>query len=82
MFVYTSDPIQILNSHIAVTSNGVPYRDMTADKVNDGIVNIQGYADNCGCCAALQRPALVQLTLDKTYLVEKILVLGRTDQGA
>ncbi|KAH3802039.1 hypothetical protein DPMN_155706 [Dreissena polymorpha] len=73
-----ADPIQILNSHIAVTSYGYQY--WTADKVNDGIVNIQGIADNCGCCAALLRPAWVQVTLDKTYLVEKILVLGRTDQ--
>ncbi|XP_052224304.1 uncharacterized protein LOC127839952 [Dreissena polymorpha] len=76
-------PIQIPNSHIAVTSKGVPYTgpywNLTADKVIDGIGNDQGYAVNCGCCAALERPAWVQLTLDKTYLVEKILVLGRTD---
>ncbi|KAH3802113.1 hypothetical protein DPMN_155782 [Dreissena polymorpha] len=55
---------------------------MTADKVNDGIVNNRGWADDCRCCAALERPSLVQLTLDKTYLVEKILVLGRTDRSA
>ncbi|XP_052224315.1 receptor-type tyrosine-protein phosphatase F-like [Dreissena polymorpha] len=74
-----ADPIQILNSSITVNSSGLPWLDMTADKVNDGIENNRGKADNCGCCAALQRPAWVQLTLDKTYLVEKIVVLGRQD---
>ncbi|KAH3781999.1 hypothetical protein DPMN_159910 [Dreissena polymorpha] len=55
---------------------------MTAKNVNDGIVNNQGKADACGCCAALERPSWVQLKLNKTYLVEKILVYGRTDYGA
>ncbi|KAH3782094.1 hypothetical protein DPMN_160005 [Dreissena polymorpha] len=55
---------------------------MTADNVNDGIVYYTDYADNCGCCAVLKRPSSVQLTLDKTYLVEKILVFGRTEKSA
>ncbi|XP_052281313.1 receptor-type tyrosine-protein phosphatase epsilon-like [Dreissena polymorpha] len=77
--------IRIPNSHITVTSNGTSWKDSkkskdwTADKVKDGIENNQGSADDCGCCAALQRPAWVQLTLDKTYIVEEIVVLGRTD---
>ncbi|XP_052243791.1 uncharacterized protein LOC127853363 isoform X3 [Dreissena polymorpha] len=74
--------IQIRNVHISVTSNGIPYSQWTADKVNDGIVNNRGRADDCGCCAALKRPASVQLTLDKTYIVEKIIVLGRADTDA
>ncbi|XP_052223699.1 uncharacterized protein LOC127839366 isoform X2 [Dreissena polymorpha] len=72
-----ADPIQILNSSIAVTSDRDPY--WPADRVNDGILNIQFTPICCRGCAALQRPSWVQLTLDKTYLVEKILVLGRID---
>ncbi|KAH3782106.1 hypothetical protein DPMN_160017 [Dreissena polymorpha] len=72
-------PIQILNSSITVTSNGEPY--WPADWANDGAVHNQGLADDCGCCAALKRPSWLQLTLDKIYLVEKILILGRTDPG-
>ncbi|XP_052281332.1 uncharacterized protein LOC127878848 [Dreissena polymorpha] len=80
--------VQILipNSHITVTSNGTSWKDSkrsknwTADKVKDGIVNNQGSADDCGCCAALLRPAWVQLTLNKTCIVEKIVVLGRADE--
>ncbi|KAH3802168.1 hypothetical protein DPMN_155839 [Dreissena polymorpha] len=72
-----ADPIQILNTSIAVTSDGDPY--WPADRVNDGILNIQFIPICCRGCAALQRPSWVQLTLDKTYLVEKILVLGRID---
>ncbi|XP_052224313.1 uncharacterized protein LOC127839961 [Dreissena polymorpha] len=74
-----TDPIQIRNSQIAVTSDGDQF--WPAAWVNDGIENNNGSADNCGCCAALKRPSWLQLTLDKTYLVEKILVLGRTDKN-
>ncbi|XP_052282126.1 multiple epidermal growth factor-like domains protein 11 isoform X2 [Dreissena polymorpha] len=75
-WIFIGNPIQILNSSISVTSKSNPWVDMVADKVNDGRV---GGADSCKCCAALERPAWVQLTLDKTYLVEKIIILGRPD---
>ncbi|KAH3781978.1 hypothetical protein DPMN_159889 [Dreissena polymorpha] len=73
----TADPIQILNSSIAVASEGDPWQDMTSDNVNDGIVDYRRTVEKCGCCAALRRPSWVQLTLDKTYLVEKIQIFGR-----
>ena len=64
-----------------MTSTKQHFEDWIADRVKDGIIRDQFDADTCGCCTALKRPAWVQLTLDKTYLVEKILVLGRTDHS-
>ncbi|XP_052228526.1 receptor-type tyrosine-protein phosphatase epsilon-like [Dreissena polymorpha] len=74
-----ADPTQIPISAITVTSYGTPYWYWNADKVNDGSLNQR--ADDCNCCTALRRPSMVQLKLNKTHIVEKVLVLGRTDYG-
>ncbi|KAH3785656.1 hypothetical protein DPMN_163750 [Dreissena polymorpha] len=69
--------IQIPSSAVIVTSNGTLWDNWTADKVNQG--SLRQDANDCKCCAALARPSWVQLTLNKTYIVEKVLVLGRSD---
>lgn len=82
LIVCNSDLIKIPSSNITVTSNGTSYSNWSADKVIDGVINNQGVVETCNCCTALLRPSWVQLTLDKIYLVEQILVIGRIDTCA
>ncbi|KAH3785687.1 hypothetical protein DPMN_163781 [Dreissena polymorpha] len=70
--------IQVPISAINVTTNGSQWYDWTADKVNQG--DLRHRADECLCCTALHRPSWVQMGLNKPYIVERVLVLGRTDQ--
>ncbi|KAH3785442.1 hypothetical protein DPMN_163532 [Dreissena polymorpha] len=71
--------IQIPSSAVSVTSNGTPWSDWTAEKVNQD--SLRQDANLCSCCAALETPSWVTLTLNNTYIVERVLVLGRNDNS-
>ncbi|XP_052282429.1 uncharacterized protein LOC127879549 isoform X2 [Dreissena polymorpha] len=78
------NPIRIAISSINVTTNAHIYNTDTtnADKVNDGVNGKSLDPWNCKCCAVLTLSSWLQLTLDKIYLVERVLVYANDISGS